>query len=84
MIQIGLAVTREQGIPIFHKTFPGNIHDSRTFSDVSTELSRFGITEGVAVMDRGISSSANTDYLNLVGGVLNELPLPSERLGPTR
>ena len=30
LIQIGLAVTRERGIPIFHKTFPGNIHDSRT------------------------------------------------------
>jgi len=63
LIQIGLAVTRERGIPIFHKTFPGNIHDSRTFSDVSTELSRFGIIDGVAVMDRGISSSENTDYL---------------------
>ena len=63
LIQIGLAVTRERGIPIFHKTFPGNIHDSRTFSDVSTELTRFGIKDGVAVMDRGISSSENTDYL---------------------
>jgi len=63
LIQIGLAVTRERGIPIFHKTFPGNIHDSRTFSDVSTDLGRFGISEGVAVMDRGISSSENTDYL---------------------
>jgi transposase len=63
LIQIGLAVTRERGIPIFHKTFPGNIHDSRTFSDVSTELNRFGIKDGIAVMDRGISSSENTDYL---------------------
>ena len=63
LIQIGLAVTRERGIPIFHKTFPGNIHDSRTFSDVSTDLNRFGIKDGVAVMDRGITSSNNTDYL---------------------
>lgn len=63
LIQIGLAVTRERGIPIFHKTFPGNVHDSRTFSDVSTELKRFGITDGIAVMDRGVSSSENTDYL---------------------
>lgn len=63
LIQIGLAVTRERGIPIFHKTFPGNIHDSRTFSDVSTDLNQFGITDGVAVMDRGISSSENTDFL---------------------
>lgn len=63
LIQIGLAVTRERGIPIFHKTFPGNIHDARTFSDVSTELDRFGINDGIAVMDRGISSAENTDYL---------------------
>lgn len=63
LIQIGLAVTRERGIPIFHKTFPGNIHDSRTFVDVSTDLSQFGIDDGVAVMDRGISSSENTDFL---------------------
>ena len=63
LIQIGLAVTKERGIPIFHKTFPGNVHDSRTFSDVSTELNKFGITNGVAVMDRGVSSAGNTDYL---------------------
>jgi transposase len=63
LIQIGLAVTRDRGIPIFHKTFPGNVHDSRTFSDVSTELNKFGITNGIAVMDRGVSSSENTDYL---------------------
>lgn len=63
LIQIGLAVTRERGIPIFHKTFPGNIHDSRTFSDVSTDLGHFGISDGVAVMDRGVSSSENTDFL---------------------
>lgn len=63
LIQIGLAVTRERGIPIFHKIFPGNIHDSRTFSDVSTGLSQFGISDRIAVMDRGVSSSENTDFL---------------------
>jgi len=63
LIQIGLAVTRERGIPIFHKTFPGNIHDARTFTDVSTELTRFGISDGIAVMDRGTSSAENTDFL---------------------
>src|SRR5205807_4408394 len=38
LIQIGLAVTAEEGIPIFHKTFPGHIHDSRTFVDISNDL----------------------------------------------
>lgn len=63
LIQIGLAVTRERGIPIFHKTFPGNIHDARTFTDVSTELKRFAINDGIAVMDRGTSSAENIDFL---------------------
>jgi len=64
LIQIGLAVTQEHGIPIFHKTFPGNIHDSRTFLDVSKDLQRFGIHQGIAVMDRGISSADNTEFLS--------------------
>jgi hypothetical protein len=50
LIQIGLAVTAEHGIPIFHKTFPGNIHDSRTFMDVSTDLMHLGIRGGVALL----------------------------------
>ena len=64
LVQIGLAVTQEQGIPIFHKTFPGNIYDSRTFSDVSKDLKKVGITKGIAIMDRGISSFENTNYLS--------------------
>ncbi len=63
LIQIGLAVTAEKGIPILHKTFPGNIHDARTFVDISNDLVRFGITEGIAVLDRGISSAENTRFL---------------------
>lgn len=63
LIQIGLAVTAEKGIPILHKTFPGNIHDARTFVDISNDLVRFGITESIAVIDRGISSAENTRFL---------------------
>ncbi len=63
LVQIGLAVTQKHGIPIFHKTFPGNIHDARTFLDVSNDLMKFGITKGIAVIDRGISSVDNTLFL---------------------
>lgn len=63
LIQIGLAVTAEEGIPLYHKTFPGNIHDSRTFLDISNDLMHFGITRGIAVIDRGISSAENTAFL---------------------
>jgi transposase len=64
LVQIGLVVTQEHGIPVFHKTFPGNIHDSRTFSDVSKNLDQFGIKGGIAVMDRGVTSGENTDFLS--------------------
>jgi transposase len=64
LIQIGLAVTQDEGIPIFHKTFPGNIHDSRTFSDISNDLEIIGIKKGIAVMDRGITSGENSTFMN--------------------
>jgi transposase len=64
LVQIGLAVTQAEGIPIFHKTFPGNVHDARTFSDVSKDLGRFGIERGIAVMDRGITSTENTEFMS--------------------
>jgi len=67
LIQIGLAVTQEHGIPIFHKTFRGNIHDSRTFLDLSTQIDQLGISQGVAVTDRGISSEMNTEFLSKKG-----------------
>lgn len=63
LIQIGLVVTQEHGIPVFHQTFPGNVHDSRTFADVSKNLDQFGIKSGIAVMDRGVTSGENTDFL---------------------
>jgi transposase len=67
LIQIGLAVTADHGIPIFHRTFPGNIHDARTFMDVSSDLVKFGIQGGLAVMDRGTSSAENTRFLREKG-----------------
>ena len=64
LVQIGLVVTQENGIPILHKTFPGNVHDSRTFTDISKSLQRLGIKGGIAVMDRGVTSGENTDFLS--------------------
>jgi len=64
LVQIGLVVTQEHGIPILHKTFPGNVHDSRTFADISKSLEPLGIKGGIAVMDRGVTSGENTDFLS--------------------
>ena len=60
LIQVGLAVTQKAGIPVFHKTFDGNIHDSRTFQDVITSFGRYRLKPGgLVIYDRGIVSGRN-------------------------
>lgn len=60
LIQIGLAVTKEAGIPVFHKTFDGNIHDSKTFQDVISSFGRYRLKPGgLVIYDRGITSGRN-------------------------
>lgn len=59
LIQIGLGVTRKEGIPIFHKTFNGNISDSRTLHDLITSFHQYNIKSGLIVYDRGITSEKN-------------------------
>jgi transposase len=59
LVQIGLAVTQETGIPICHKTFAGNINDAKTLQDFITDLGNYKISDGVVVYDRGIASADN-------------------------
>jgi transposase len=59
LIQIGLAVTKEDGIPIFHRTFDGNVHDAKTLQVMMGALRRYGIKAGMLVYDRGITSGDN-------------------------
>jgi len=59
LIQIGLVVTFEHGIPIFHKVFDGNIHDSKTLRDITTTFQDSNIQSGLFVFDRGITSKIN-------------------------
>lgn len=56
IIQIGLGVTQKEGIPVFHKVYDGNIHDSRTFQDAITYFEEYKIKDGIFVFDRGITS----------------------------
>lgn len=56
LIQIGLAVTQEEGVPVFHSVYDGNTHDSRTFRDAISRLEEFNISGSIFVFDRGISS----------------------------
>jgi len=58
-VQIGLAVTEEEGIPIFHKTFEGNIFDSRIMGDMMTMFHGLNIKDVFMVWDRGVTSEKN-------------------------
>jgi transposase len=59
LIQIGLGVTQDEGIPVFHKTFDGNIADSKTLRDLITTFRRYHLQSGTIVYDRGITSGRN-------------------------
>ena len=63
LIQIGLGVTRNEGIPVFHKTFHGNIHDARTLHDLITSFSENKIKSGFIIFDRGITSQKTLQNL---------------------
>jgi transposase len=78
LIQIGLAVTKEEGIPILHQVFDGNIHDARTLQDILSALRRYHFSNALVVFDRGISSKKNQkDIKALRHRVLCGLPLDS-------
>jgi transposase len=75
-IQIGLAVTQGEGIPIFHKVFEGNIFDARILPDILLQLRGQDIKEVCIVWDRGVSSRLNIKEAKEMGfEVLCGLPL---------
>jgi len=76
LIQIGLCMTKQKGVPVMHKVFDGNIHDSRTLRDMLTDLRTFDFKQGYIVFDRGISSEKNQQEINsLEWKVICGLPL---------
>lgn len=58
-VQIGLAVTKEDSIPILHKTYEGNIFDARTLQNFLVDFNYFSIGEITIVWDRGVTSEEN-------------------------
>lgn len=85
LIQIGLGVTKDEGVPLFHKIYDGNVHDSRTFQDAITAFGEYKINNGLVVFDRGISSKKNqNDLMKLRWKVLCGLPLNNALKGALR
>lgn len=66
LVQIGLGVTKKDGIPLFHKTFEGNVHDARTLQGVLPLFKEYDIKRGFFVIDRGISSKENISDLKKI------------------
>lgn len=76
LIQIGLGITQEEGFPVFHKVFDGNIHDARTLQDLISSFHHYHIKQGMIVYDRGISSADNLkDIAKLKWDTLSGLPI---------
>ncbi|RFA31662.1 hypothetical protein CAI16_20270, partial [Virgibacillus dokdonensis] len=66
-ILIGLLMTK-QGIPIGHQVFPGNLHDTKAFSRVITDIKkRYPIDRVILVGDRGMVSEKNLDQIKALG-----------------
>ena len=76
LIQIGLGVTQEEGFPLFHKVFDGNVHAARTLQDLVTLFGRYHLGPGLFIYDRGIVSGRNLrDIKNLHWDTLCGVPL---------
>ena len=67
LIQIALATTQKEGIPVFHKVFNGNVHDSKTLSNVSDNFSKYNLNSGLFIYDRGIVSEKNLNFIRKLG-----------------
>lgn len=76
LIQIGLGVTRKLGIPIFHHTREGNIHDTMMFREAIHQFNGMGVNKGLVVFDRGITSKTCVSELKKTGwNVLAGVPM---------
>jgi transposase len=66
-IVIGLAVTKE-GIPVRCWCWPGNTNDQQVLPEVKDGMRDWRLGRVVTVVDRGLSSADNLDYLTRAGG----------------
>jgi transposase len=65
LIQIALAVTFNNGFPIMHKTYEGNISNIKIFEDMVNDLKLSGYDS--IIVDRGMGSQKNITNLQEYG-----------------
>lgn len=61
LVQIGLAVSVENGFPIMHNEYHGNLSNINIFRDMSLKLKEKGIN--TVIIDRGMTSEENLDAI---------------------
>jgi transposase len=64
LVQVGLSVTQEEGFPLFHQVFDGNVHDAKTLQDLIETCRRYRIPNGLFIYDRCIASKRNIMDIN--------------------
>ena len=65
---IGLVVT-EEGIPLGYEVFPGNTSDSKTIPQIVAAMEeKYGRAQRIWVLDRGMVSEQNLEFLRQRGG----------------
>ncbi len=85
LVQVGLAVTKNYGIPLCHKVLDGNIHDTKMFQDFITDLQHFRVPRGIVVYDRGIVSAKNIrEVYSLQWDTLCGLPIKGQLVQTVR
>ena len=67
LIQVGLSVTQDEGFPLFHKVFGGNVHDARTLQDLINVFGTYALPPGLFIYDRGIVSGRNVRDTKALG-----------------
>src|SRR5207302_6765033 len=66
-VNIALVVTRE-GMPLGYEVFAGNRHDSTTVQEIiQTMEAKYGKAHRIWVLDRGMVSEENVEYLQQGG-----------------
>lgn len=87
LTQIGLAVSFNNGFPIFHKQYHGNLSGINIFKDMSFELKNKGISS--IIMDRGMLSKENIEMalqlkFKIIAGLKKSVPLIKKFVAPIK
>lgn len=61
LVQLGLATTLDEGFPIFHQTYQGNLSNFDIFKDMVFPLKNHDFS--VVIMDRGMLSKENLELI---------------------